>query len=99
MTLTTNDVVSADANGEPVGKRIMNCQGPKPPDFGPTSSGKTIFYDGGTGYYRDETTSEMTYTMEESGFNTQFIVNCPPGCKNASGTVVGGQEGGGGEVC
>ena len=44
MTLTTNDVVSADANGEPVGKRIMNCQGPKPPDFGPTSSGKTIFY-------------------------------------------------------
>ena len=26
MTLTTNDVVSADANGEPVGKRIMNCK-------------------------------------------------------------------------
>ena len=89
MYLTTNDMVSADAGGEPVGKRIMNCQGPKPPDFGPTSSGKTIFHDGGTGYYRDNDTNAMSYAMEESGFNTQFIVNCPPGCANSAGTVVG----------
>ena len=89
MYLTTNDMVSADAGGEPVGKRIMNCQGPKPPDFGPTSSGKTIFHDGGTGYYRDNDTNAMSYAMEESGFNTQFIVNCPPSCANSAGTVVG----------
>ena len=89
MYLTNNDMVSADAGGEPLGKRIMNCQGPKPPDLGPTSSAKSIAHDGGTGYYRDETTNDMTYTMEESGFNTQFIVNCPPGCDTSGELVVG----------
>ena len=89
MYLTTNDMVSADAGGEPLGKRIMNCQGPKPPDYGPTSDSKTIAHDGGTGYFRDEITGRKTYAMEESGFNTQFIVNCPKGCASQSALVVG----------
>merc|ERR1711871_408269 len=73
LELTSNDVVSSDVDTEPYGKRIMNCQGAKPPDTGPSSNGVAVAVDGGTGY------TEMTI-QEDTGKNSRFIVLCKAGC-------------------
>ena len=81
--LTTNDVISADVAGEPQGKRIMNCQGVKPKDTAMKSTGVTSNAVGGTGF------SEFS-VQEDSGFNSRFILKCPPGCNAAISAKVQG---------
>ena len=80
MYLTTNDMVSADAGGEPVGKRIMNCQGQNRLTLDPPAL-KSIFHDGGTGYYRDNDTNAMSYAMEESGLIRNLLLIAHRLCK------------------
>ena len=86
LFLTTNDVISADVAGEPQGKRIMNCQGVKPKDTAMKSSGVTSNAVGGTAF-------TSFSVMEDSGFNSRFILRCPAGCDSS---VVGAKVQGNG---
>jgi sugar lactone lactonase YvrE len=76
LYLTTNDVISADVAGEPMGKRIMNCQGVKPKDTAMKSNGITSNAVGGTSF------SPFTI-QEDTGYNSRFILKCPPGCDSS----------------
>jgi hypothetical protein len=73
LTLTQNDIVSADVAGEPVGKRVMNCQGVKPKDTAMKSTGETSDATGGTRY-------SSFSVVENSGALSRFILKCPIGC-------------------
>ena len=76
LFLTTNDVISADVAGEPQGKRIMNCQGVKPKDTAMKSNGVTNNAVGGTAF-------TSFSVQEDSGYNSRFILRCPPGCDSS----------------